>query len=187
MQISEAYSGCWSAYLEIGKERQCRWPWDAVCNWRTCFRYGRCVLLSGRHSPKQTSKQNFRHGLKIYIAPKIIGHTVRIGNKFPSCIQRPKVIWTAFPSLFPDMRSNIHCKPQKFALDPDSFTIGIDNHESTSIYNWSSHFIGTITPVKGKMVKDFVRVVQGKGEGAIICKIEDDDGIVHPIKIKKAL
>ena len=26
-----------------------------------------------------------------------------------------------------------------------------------------------------------------KGEGAIVCEIEDDDGIVHPIKIKKAL
>ena len=37
------------------------------------------------------------------------------------------------------------------------------------------------------MVKRFGGVIQVKGEGTIVLKIEDDDGIVHPIKIKKAL
>ena len=37
------------------------------------------------------------------------------------------------------------------------------------------------------MVKGFGVVVQVKGEGGIFLKIEDDDGIVHPITIKKSL
>ena len=142
-------------------------------------------LTSGRQRIKQ--EKNRRRGFKRYINPKIGGHTVRIGKRCPSHIQRPKVICTEFTSLYLDTRSNIFCKPQKFAVDSDSFMIGIDNNSSTTISNRSSHFIGTITPVKWKMVKDFVGVVQGKGEGAIICKIEDDDGIVHSSKIKKAL
>ena len=65
--------------------------------------------------------------------------------------------------------------------------IGIDKHASTTISNISSHFVVTITPVKGKMVKGFGGVIQVKGEGEIVWKIEDDDRIVHPIKTKKAL
>ena len=72
-------------------------------------------------------------------------------------------------------------------MDSDSFTIGIDNHTSTTISNISSHFVGKITLVKGKMVKGFGGVIQFKGEGGIVWKLEDDNGIVHTIKIKKAL
>ena len=64
--------------------------------------------------------------------------------------------------------------------------IHIDNYDSTTISNKSSHFVGTIMPVKVKMVENFGGLVQVRGEGAIVWKIEDDDGIVHPIKIKKA-
>ena len=62
-------------------------------------------------------------------------------------------------------------------MNSDSFTIGIDNHASATISNRSSHFVGTITPVKGKMVKGFGGVVEVRGEGKIVWKIEDDDGI----------
>ena len=72
-------------------------------------------------------------------------------------------------------------------MDSESFTIGIDNHASTRISNQLSNFIKTITPVKGKLVKGFGGVVQLKGEGTIVLRIEDDDRIVHPIKTKKAL
>ena len=144
-------------------------------------------LTSRRHRTNQINKNNHICGCKRYINPKKRVHTVCIVKKCPSCIQLPKVICTAFPYLSPYKRSNIHCKPQKFSVDSDSFTIGIDNHASTKISNWSSHFIGTMTPVKGKKFKGFGGVVQVKGEGAIVWKIEDDDGIVHPIKIKKAL
>ena len=37
------------------------------------------------------------------------------------------------------------------------------------------------------MVKGFGEVFQVKGDGKILWKIEDDDGVVHPINIKKAL
>ena len=115
------------------------------------------------------------------------GHTVRIGNKCPRSLQGPKVISTALPSLFPHKISNICCKPQKFAVDSDSLTIVIDNHTSATISTRSSHFIGPITPVKGKMIKGFGEVVQVKGGGTILWKIEDVYGLVHPIKTKKAL
>ena len=72
-------------------------------------------------------------------------------------------------------------------MDSDSFTIGIDNHASTTISKRSSHFIRVITPVKGKMVKGFRGMIQVKVEGKIIWKMEDGDGIIYPIKTKKAL
>ena len=37
------------------------------------------------------------------------------------------------------------------------------------------------------MVKGFGGVVQEKGEGTILWNIEDDNGVVNPINIKKAL
>ena len=85
------------------------------------------------------------------------------------------------------MGSNIRCKPKKLAVDSESFTIGIDNHTSTTTPNRSRNFVGTIKPVKGKMVKGFGGVVQVMGDGTILWKIEDDDGVVHTINIKKAL
>ena len=36
-------------------------------------------------------------------------------------------------------------------------------------------------------MKGFGGMTQVKAEGMIVWKIEDDDGIVHPIKINKAL
>ena len=112
-------------------------------------------LTYGQHNPKQTNKHNQRRGFKRYITPKRRGHTVRIGNKRPSRLQRPKFIFNAFPSLSPDTSSNIRCKPHKFAVDSNSFTLGIDNHASTTISNRSIHFVGNITPVRGEMVKYF--------------------------------
>ena len=87
------------------------------------------------------------------------------------------------PQLSIHKSSNIFRKPQNLALDSNSFTIGIDDNESTTISNRSSNFIGPITPVKGNMVKGFGGVVQVMGEGTILWKIEDDDGVVHTIKI----
>ena len=37
------------------------------------------------------------------------------------------------------------------------------------------------------MIKSFGGMIQVKGEGTIVWKIEDDDGIVHPNKTKKVL
>ena len=89
------------------------------------------------------------------------------------------------PQLSIHKSSNIFRKPQNLALDSNSFTIGIDDNESTTISNRSINFIGPITPVKGNMVKGFGGVVQVMGEGTILWKIEDDDGVVHTIKIWK--
>ena len=72
-------------------------------------------------------------------------------------------------------------------MDSESFTIVIGNHATTAFSNISSHFIGLINPVKGKIVKGFGVMIQFKGEGTIVWKIKYDDGIVHPIKIKKVL
>ena len=125
-------------------------------------------LTSGKHRPKQTNKKNRKWGCKRYITPKRIGHTIRIGNKCPRNLQRPKVIYNDFTSLYLYTRSNIRCKPQKFAVDSNSFSICIDNHASTTIYNLSSHFVGNITPLNVKMVRGFGGVVQVKGERTIL-------------------
>ena len=92
-------------------------------------------LTYGRHKLKKTNKYNHRRGCKRYITPNRKGHTVRTRNKCPICLQRPKVICTPFTSLFPDKRSNIRRKPQKFAVDYNSFIIGIDNHTYTTTSN----------------------------------------------------
>ena len=63
-------------------------------------------LTSGRHRTHLTQK-NHRRGCNRYLTPKRRGHNIRIGNKCPSSIQRPKVTCTAFPFLSPDKRSNI--------------------------------------------------------------------------------
>ena len=110
-------------------------------------------LTSGRHSPKQINKHNCKHVRKRYITPKRRGHTVCIVNKCPRRLQRPKVISTALPSLSPYTSSNIFCKPHNSAVDSESFTIVIVNHESTKISNRSKYSIGTITLVKGKWSK----------------------------------
>ena len=59
-------------------------------------------------------------------------------------------------------------------MDSDSFKVGIKNHASATIYNRSSHFVGTITTVKGGVVKGFVGVIQVKDGGTIVWKIEYD-------------
>ena len=110
-------------------------------------------LTSGHNRPHQTQKHNIRRSCKILLTSNRRGHNIRIGNKFPRLIQRPKVICTSFPSLSPDKRSNIRCKPYKISVDSNSFTVGIENHASTTISNRSIHLVGTVTPVKSKMVK----------------------------------
>ena len=144
-------------------------------------------LTSGRHRPHRTQKYNSRHGWKRYLTPKRRGYTVRIGNKCPKRIINSKVICTAFPSLSQDKRSNIRCISHKFSVDSDSFTTSIDNHASTTISNRSSPFVVRITPLKGEMVNAFGGMIQVKGGGTIVWKIEDDDVIVHPVKIKEAI
>ena len=83
--------------------------------------------------------------------------------------------------------SDIRNRPYKFLVKYESFVICIYNHASTAISNKSNHFIVAITPVKGVMVKYFGVVVKFKGEGILIWKIEYNDRVVHPIKIKKSL
>ena len=64
--------------------------------------------------------------------------------------------------------------------------VGIDNHASTTISNIASLFFWAIIPVKGGNGEGFFRSGSSEGLGDNFCKIEDDEGIVHPIKIKKA-
>jgi hypothetical protein len=80
--------------------------------------------------------------------------------------------------------------PQDVIFDSDSFLIQIDSNASRSISNDKSHFesieyldandpagilgpTGERSPIKGK--------------GTIKWKIEDDNGVVHTIKLKNAL
>ena len=100
---------------------------------------------------------------------------------------RPKIICTYFTSKSSDKPSEICSRSQKSPGDSYSFIISIDKHAYTTIHNISNHFIVVITPVKGKMVKVFGVMVQVKGEGTFIWKIEDGDGIIHPIKTKKTI
>ena len=74
-------------------------------------------LTYGWHRLQQKQKHNHRRGFKRYLTPNRRGHTVHIFNKCPRRILRPKVIYTAFPSLLPDKRSDIHCRPQKLTVD----------------------------------------------------------------------
>ena len=128
-------------------------------------------LTSGRHRPNQSQKNNRTRSCRKYLTPNRREHIVYIGNKFPRHRLLPNIICTAFPSLSPDKNSDIRSRPQNFPVGSDSFTIGIDNHDSTTISNGSSHFIGVITQVKGKTVKGFGGMIQVKGKGAIVWKI----------------
>ena len=125
-------------------------------------------LTSGRHRPQKSHKSNRTQSGRIYLTPNRRGHTVHISNKCPRHRLRTKIICTAFPSLSYDKPSEIRRRPQKFPVDSDSLKIGIDNHASTNLSNRSSHFIGVITQVKRKMIKDFGGMIQVKGEVTII-------------------
>jgi len=87
----------------------------------------------------------------------------------------------------PGQRQN---RPQDAIFDSDSFLIQVDNGASRSISNDRSHF-ESIEPLD----KDDPTIVLGptgeespiKGKGTIKWKIEDDDGVVHTIKLKNSL
>ena len=132
-------------------------------------------LNSNQHRPQHKHTRNRTRQCKRYNNPKRRGHNVRIGNKFSKSIRRLNFICTTFPSPSSSKPSDIRNRPQKFPVDTVSFVIGIDNHTSTKIPNKFSHFIGIITPVKGRMVKDFVGVAEVKGDGMLLWKIEDND------------
>ena len=120
---------------------------------------------------------NRTHRCKQYITSKRRGHTVLIGNKFLKI----------FPTPSSDKPLDIRNIPHNFLADSNSLVIGTDNHASATISNKSSHFIGVTTPVKGRTVKVFGWGVQVTGEGTLVLKIEDNDGVIHPIKINKFL
>jgi hypothetical protein len=89
-----------------------------------------------------------------------------------------------------DIPSEQRHHPQDVIFDSDSFPIQIDSSASQSISNDKSHFesiesldandpAGILGPTGEKSPI--------KGKGTIRWKIEDDNGIVHTIKLKNAL
>ena len=97
----------------------------------------------------------------------------------------PKISCTYFPSQSYEKPSNIRRILQNFPVNLDSFIIGIDNHASTIISNISNHFFGAITTVKGKRINSLGGILEIKGDGNIIWKIEDDDGVIHTIRSRR--
>ena len=119
-------------------------------------------LTSKRHRPHHQHSHKLTHCCNRYVSPKRIVHTLHIGKKFLKSIRCIKVICTTFPDLSYTKTSYIRKIPQKFPVNSDSFVIGINNHASTTISNESSHFVGAITPVKVRMVKTIVGLVEVK-------------------------
>ena len=75
-------------------------------------------------------------------------------------------------------------------FDSDSFIIHIDNGASATMSNKRDHF-ETLHPLKPNESNHIAGVNGGvipvKGRGTVKWKLEDDDGVIHEIKIKNAL
>ena len=98
---------------------------------------------------------------------------------------RPNIIFTSFTSQSSEKPSNLHRRPYKFPVELNSFLIVIDNHAYTTISKISNHFFGAITTVKGKRINSLGGILEIKGDGNIIWKIEDDDGVIHTIRSRR--
>jgi hypothetical protein len=75
-------------------------------------------------------------------------------------------------------------------FDSDSFIIHIDNGASATMSNKRDHF-ETLHPLKPNESNHIAgvngRVIPVKGRGTVKWKLEDDDGVIHEIKIKNTL
>ena len=171
---------CWKFRLrrKIWKKVMTIWEWIKSRIKSDKYSNYRAYSSNGKHRRK-------RKGCPRYITPRKKGHPTRVGNKRPDYDHL--TISYAAPASSDDSEdpSTLRTSPIPFKADSDSFVIGIDSHCTSCISNNSAHFIGPITPVRGRRIKGFggehVAVV---GEGTVEWKIEDDDGKTHRIKIK---
>jgi hypothetical protein len=68
----------------------------------------------------------------------------------------------------------------EFVPDTDSFMIGLDNHSKCCMENNVHNFVTKLTPTPNIRVRGVGnQLMEAKGKGRVLCKIEDDKGVVH--------
>jgi hypothetical protein len=71
-------------------------------------------------------------------------------------------------------------KPCEFVPDTDSVIIGLDTHATCCMDNNVHDFVTKLTPTPNIRVRGLDnQPMPAKGRGAVLWKIEDDDGVVH--------
>jgi hypothetical protein len=71
-------------------------------------------------------------------------------------------------------------RPCEFVLDTDYFLIGLDNHVSCCMENDVHNFVTKLAPTPNIRVRGVGnQLMTTKGRGTVLCKIEDDNGVVH--------
>jgi hypothetical protein len=70
--------------------------------------------------------------------------------------------------------------PCEFFPDTDSFMIGLDKHAKCCMENNVHNFVTKLTPTPNIMVRGVGnQLMEAKGKGTVLWKIEDDNGVVH--------
>jgi hypothetical protein len=71
-------------------------------------------------------------------------------------------------------------RPCEFVSDTDSFLIGLDNNATCYMENDVNNFVTKLTPTPNIRVRGVGnQLMMAKGIGMVLCKIEDDNGVVH--------
>jgi hypothetical protein len=111
----------------------------------------------------------------------------RIATKTAKYIIRPMIQANNSQVHIPGSRRD---RPQEAIFDSDSFVITVDNGASRSIGNNKAHF-DSIEPLgpndPAAILGPSGEASPIKGKGTLSWRIEDDDGIVHTIKLKDSL
>ena len=138
-----------------------------------------------RHKRTYQRRTQSRYCKRYYIYASKTRPT-RIATKTARYVVRPRL----FANSSQNVPGNRRNRPQDAIFDSDSFLIQIDSGASRSISNKREHF-ESIEPLD---VNEPNRICGPtgeespiKGKGTLNWKIEDDDGVVHTIKLKDSL
>jgi hypothetical protein len=139
-----------------------------------------------RHTkPTHQRRTQSRYCKRYYIYASKQRHA-RIATKTAQYVIKPRLFANSSQHV-PGQRRN---RPQDVTFDSDSFLIHVDNCASRSISNDKSHF-ESIRPLdpsdNDRIYGPSGEAAPIKGKGTIKWRIEDDDGVIHTIKLKNSL
>ena len=138
-----------------------------------------------RHKRTYQRRTQSRYCKRYYIYASKTRPT-RIATKTARYVVRPRLFANSSQNV-PGKRRD---RPQDAIFDSDSFLIQIDSGASRSISNKREHF-ESIEPLNVNKLNRICGPTGEespiKGKGTLNWKIEDDDGVVHTIKLKDSL
>ena len=70
-------------------------------------------------------------------------------------------------------------------MESDALLVGADNNTSTCMAIKIHHFIGTLKPIKNRLVKGYGVVVKVREEVMVKYKMKNNDGQIHFIIVHK--